>query len=249
VLVVREGAVVDCPSGLRLCRATAGDGGAREAREARGGVGVSLDRASRADADCLHRIVAHDAQAAGELFDRHAAELYGFLVHRIGPQEAEDLLHEVFVRALRRASSFRGESSVRTWLYGIARRVVLERYRKSARDPATLSGTVSVPRGPESLALVSEEQRALIAALQQLPDDQAIVLELHHVDGLSHDEISARLGISSAASRKRLQRGSRALRAVLRSAPRAGRHVHLESWRESLLRRVEPRSSAARRPG
>ena len=169
---------------------------------------------SHADLACLERIAAGDGAAAGELFDRYAEGLYGFLERRIGPQDAEDLLHEVFVRALRGASSFRGDSSARTWLYGIARHVVLERYRQAARAPGLLSREPSAPwSGPESIALHVEEHRELITALQSLPDEQAIVLELHHIDGLTHDEISSRLGISALASRKRLERGSRAPRA------------------------------------
>jgi RNA polymerase sigma factor (sigma-70 family) len=149
------------------------------------------------------------------------------------------LLQEVFVRVLQRASSFRGDSSVRTWLYGISRFVIQERIRRVQREGSggSIDRAASRP-GPESLVLRSERSASLIAALQLLPDDQAIVLELHHVEGLSHGEIAVRLGISPAASRKRLERASRALATRMHETVRPGPHARLESWRNSLLRRA-----------
>jgi RNA polymerase sigma-70 factor (ECF subfamily) len=191
------------------------------------------------DAALIRGIVERDPAAAGLLFDRHADRLLSFIARRIDGAESEDVLQEVFVRVLQRASSFRGDSSVRTWLCGIARLVIHERLRGARRHAlATPLDRAGSKPGPESLALRTERNARLVAALQRLPDDQAIVLELHHVDGLAHEEIALRLGISSAASRKRLQRATRALCAHLNERSRSARHARLESWRDSLLRRV-----------
>ena len=144
------------------------------------------------------------------------------------------------MRALRGASRFRGESSARTWLYSIARNTLSERERE--RWEAHLAGDVGDPQpGPESLAIGGQQRRNLIAALDRLPDEQALVLELHRVDGFSHKQIAALLGIEIATSRKRMQRAKESLeRALATSHSQHGRHSRIESWRSSLLRRALP---------
>jgi len=190
------------------------------------------------DEQLLQRIAARDREAGAELFDRYAGEIHVLLARATGVVDAEDLLQEVFVRALRRASTFRGEASVRTWLHAIARLTLLERYR--ARREAGSLGEVAGPGpGPESLAIGAQRCRDRIAQLERLPDHEAIVLELHRIDGLSHDEIGALLGITAGASRKRLQRAA-AMLEELRVAPETdiARHSRFDSWRASLLRRA-----------
>lgn len=189
------------------------------------------------DAELIARIAARDVEAGAELFDRYANSVFRFLRRRVRPGEAEDLLQEVFVRALRGASSFRGESSVRTWLYSIARYAAMEHTSGAA---ASLDGLVDPAPGPESLALCRERLKGAIAALERLPDEQALVVELHRIDGLSHEEIGRLLGISPSASRKRLQRAARALRGAQPEPDRVRptRHSRIESWRRSLLLRT-----------
>jgi len=197
------------------------------------------------DADLLHRIAQRDCGAAAQLFDLHSDEIFAFLARRTGPIEAEDLLQEVFARALRRASSFRGESTARTWLFAIARYVLLERSRVRIHFTETSNAAEPAP-GPESLLIRSERATQLLYALERLPDDQAIAFELHEIDGLRHEEIAELLGIRVATSRKRLQRATAALQAILTSGPidAAPKHQHLDSWARSLrLRKLELESA------
>jgi len=192
------------------------------------------------DESLLARIAERDAQAGAILFERYADEVWSLVARRTSPGDADDLTQEVFVRVLRRASSFRAESSVRTWLWSIAYNTVRERYRERLYA-GTLGELVTPDPGPESLAIHAERRRELLAALEALPDEQAIVVELHRLDGLSHEEIARRLDIQPAASRKRLQRAMSALGTQLGSRPDANaRHSRLETWRRSLLRRVLP---------
>ncbi|GEM_PF-1575887 len=198
-------------------------------------------RRHRADRELLQRVAARDTEAATFLFDRHSEEIFGFLARRVGRIEAEDFLQEVFSRALRRASTFRGESTARTWLFAIARYVLLERSRDRIHPTEDLELVESGP-GPESLLLTAERRAHLLCALERLPDDQAIVFELHRIDGLQHEEIAQMLGIRVATSRKRLQRAIAALEQTLRAGPSdtEARHQHLESWAHSLrMRKIE----------
>ena len=195
---------------------------------------------SDSDERLLERIARREADAAALLFERYADEVWSLVARRTSAAEADDLTQEVFVRVLRRASTFRAESSVRTWLWSIAYNTVRERHRQRLRA-TTLSGLCASGPGPESEAIGAEARRDLMAALERLPDEQAIVLELHRLDGLSHREIGRLLGIEPAASRKRLQRALSSLNAALESrADGCARHSRLETWRRSLLRRVLP---------
>jgi RNA polymerase sigma-70 factor (ECF subfamily) len=198
------------------------------------------------DLELLARIAERDARASAELFDRHAAALARFLARGASREEADDLLQEVFVRALRGASSFRGDASVRTWLRAIANHVLLERYRSRGRS-VTLMDVASSRPGPEGIAIAGQQKRQLLGALDLLPTEQAIVVGLYWIEGLSHAEIAELLEITPESSRKRLQRATERLREVLpgmRSGPR--RHAGLESWCASLMGRIEQEDERCR---
>lgn len=202
--------------------------------------GVDLVSPETSDRVLLERIARRDESAAAELFGRYGDELFGYLKRHARALDPEDLLQEVFARALRGASSFRGQATPRTWLYAITRYTVADRLRERF-EAGTLVDSAAPGHGPESLLLETEERHRLLAALERLPDEQALVLELHRVDGLSHREIGRMLGIRAATSRKRLERATKALQKDLgvEREPRA-RHTHLEAWRNSLLRRTLP---------
>lgn len=195
--------------------------------------------AGRQDQELLARIAARDPEAAGQLFDRYCDEISRYLARRLRPQDVEDRLQEVFVRVLRSASRFRGDAEVRSWLYGIARNVLREQ-RRDRLDPRSFVELVDRAPGPHSLTLAGETHERLLGALEALPDEQAIVLELHRLDGLDHSEIGALLRIRPATSRKRLQRALRALHRGLRGRGAASHphHQGFESWRRSLRRRT-----------
>ena len=197
----------------------------------------------RADLQLMRRVALRDPKAAAKLFDLYADEIFRYVARRIADVDAEDVLQEAFKRALVSASTFRGEGSLRAWLYGIARHVLLESWRDRI-DPRSFVDGVDPGPGPESMALQGEQQKRRIWALEQLPDEQAIVLELHRADGFSHDEISQILGIRAATSRKRLQRALKVLgRALAGDDAFIPEHGRLDSWRRSLLMRVLPQGN------
>jgi len=200
---------------------------------------------SQADLQLMRRISQRDRDAAETLFERHADELHRFLLRRLSSSEAEDALQEVLKRALVSASTYRGDGSLRAWLYAIARHALMERRRDRIAPGSWVEPTDEGP-GPESLVLGAEAQRSLLAALERLPDEQAIVLELHRVDGLGHREIATVLGIRAATSRKRLERALVSIRRTLTGGPaRLPIHERFESWRRSLRMRALPGDSVS----
>lgn len=121
--------------------------------------------------------------------------------------DAEDAVQEAWVRAVRLLAAFRWESSVRTWLCGIVINCCRERLRR--RRPVTglsAADEIAAPPAP------SVSPRDLESLLRALPDGYRQVLVLHDVQGYTHEEIAALLGISDGTSKSQLSRA----RAVLR---------------------------------
>jgi RNA polymerase sigma-70 factor (ECF subfamily) len=146
-------------------------------------------------------------QLAAEL-KRHEDAVYTYF-RRVGrqPADAADLTQDTFVRALVGVDRFRGDSTYRTWLLGIARNLHREWIRRSYRSPIPDDAIDIVDPG-------SDDTTAVTDALGLLPLDERELLVLHHVEGLQSKEIAMLLGISDAATRQRLSRAAAAFRKV-----------------------------------
>jgi len=82
------------------------------------------------DAGALRRL---EPDAVDRFYRDHASAVLGWVIRLGGPRiDAEDVAHQVFEVALKRLPSFRGDSAVRTWLYGVTRRVVANARRRAA---------------------------------------------------------------------------------------------------------------------
>ena len=145
---------------------------------------------------------------------------------------AEDAVQETFLRAWRGFGTFRGDSSLRTWLYRIATNValsMLEQQRARRWLPSGLGPPLDDPEAspspdqdllwiapiPDELVGAREDLRlALIAALQALPARQRAVLLLREVAGLGADEVADALGMTTAAVKSALQRARATLDAL-----------------------------------
>lgn len=138
-----------------------------------------------------------------ELYNAYRTDLYRYLCHLThDPAEAEDLLSETFLRALRRLHTYRGDCAVKTWLFGIARNVWLESLRKrrptvSADD--LLETYLTDDTLPEATDTRLQWQR--VRALLQQKDDRARRVVQLRAEGYSYAEIAARLGITESSAR------------------------------------------------
>ncbi len=146
-----------------------------------------------------------------ELWAEHHQALHRYL-GRVLPAaaDAEDLLHEVFVRAAGGLGRYRERGTARAWLFTIARRLLLDRKKQQARRPELLT-----------LGESHEEQRdtelgvALRRALEALPGDERELFLLRELGGLSYVELATVTATSENAVRSRLYRARRALRSEL----------------------------------
>ena len=149
------------------------------------------------------------------LYDRHAAAMYALAYRMMSGRDADatDVLQEAWLRAIRRLPDFRRESSLRTWLCGFIVNCCRERFRGPLFEE--LADEPAVP------SIGSSERRALgmidlERALASLPPGARTVVILHDIEGYTHREIGAALGIDEGTSKSQLSRGRDALRRRLR---------------------------------
>jgi RNA polymerase sigma-70 factor (ECF subfamily) len=151
-----------------------------------------------------------EAREVEALYHLHGRALLGYLRRSFsGTEAAEDLLHETFVHALRRADRLAEAASPRAWLFGIARHVGLTALRRR-RTELLPAETASAPPAEADERL--DRMRRAIAAL---PPPQREAIELRLVDELSYEDIAAVLGVPVGTVRSRLHHAVRRLRETL----------------------------------
>lgn len=123
-------------------------------------------------------------------------------------EDAEDLLQESLLQALRRLSSLRDEGSFRSWLLSIVHHRFIDRCRRSETRQKTLEGVQQAWYNDSH----SNSQNHLWSVLHSLPDQNREIICLFYMEGLSTEEIAEITGLSGSAVRLRLMRGRRALR-------------------------------------
>jgi RNA polymerase sigma-70 factor (ECF subfamily) len=137
--------------------------------------------------------------------------------------EAEDVVQEAWMRATDRLATFRGESSLRTWLVGIAINCARNRARSrratQARD-VDLADVVELPASPGAATNVANYD--VERAVARLPEGYREVLFLHDVFGYTHDEIANMLGVESGTSKSQLHRARSSVRRWLNEKGRIG---------------------------
>jgi RNA polymerase sigma-70 factor (ECF subfamily) len=152
------------------------------------------------------------------LYRRHSSLLYGSILRlaRGDAEEAQELLQLTWIRAAENLHRFRWESSLRSWLTGIAincHRDALRRRKRRRTDPiesVTIEALPSLPRSHREIGRLDLER-----AIAQLPDGYREVLLLHDVEGYTHDEIGEMMGIRNGTSKSQLSRARRAVRSWL----------------------------------
>lgn len=166
-------------------------------------------------------IARKDFKKALELLARaHAARLGRLCYAMVGNQaEAEELAQEILIAAFRAMPEFEGRSSVRTWLYTIARRTCGRALQKQRRRNLILAGFETLPPknavDPHQRLESSDEARQLRHAMDELPPSQREVLLLRYVGGLRFKEVARVCGVSEEAARQRASTGLRRLRGIL----------------------------------
>jgi RNA polymerase sigma-70 factor (ECF subfamily) len=160
-----------------------------------------------------------DARAFESLYHRHTGALYATAVRITRDRDAAaDIVHDTWVRAVESLHRFQNRSALRTWLTGIL--VNCHRERERARQRDAWDDDVSIdevidPAQACPLEGARFDRMDLDAAIAALPPGFREVLVLHDVEGFTHEEIAAMLGLVPGTSKSQLARARRRVREML----------------------------------
>ena len=187
------------------------------------------------DAEHLVRIAGGDRKALAELYARHQRALFRYLC-QLTPDHglAEEILQDSLVAVWQGAARFEARSSVRTWLFGIARRQAHNALRRRGlplADAEAMDSLQDPDPGPEARLLSLGDAEELARRLALLPLIHREVLVLNFVHGLSYEEIAVVVGAPVGTVKSRLSNAKRALRQSF-ADDESGRGAPLRGHRE-----------------
>ena len=169
------------------------------------------------DSELMQQVRGGRTAALATLFERHHARVYGYCLRMTGNRStAEDLVQDVFMKMLKYKATFKDDSELVPWMFGIARNSCLGHLKRRANDqvPAT-------PRVEEAAADDAHEERhddreseLVRQALLRLPAERREVLVLSRFEYKSYDEIARVLDCSVGAVKVRVHRAMKQLREI-----------------------------------
>jgi RNA polymerase sigma factor (sigma-70 family) len=160
----------------------------------------------------LVTLVRNGYEAAFEEIVRRYGKPLGRYAATIVGGRSEDVTQDAFSKALLALRRSDAEIDLRPWLFRIVRNTALNELRDSPPSPEALAEAIAGGRSPAEEMEQREELADLIKRLQTLPEPQRAAIVMRELEGLSHDEIAATLGMSGGAARQAIYRGRRALR-------------------------------------
>ncbi len=196
--------------------------------------GISSANSSAVESEFIENLKAGDAKAFDTLVTRYANDVYALLLRITeDAKEAEDLMQETFLSALKAVHKFRGEADLKTWLFRIAINHSKNRFRWWKRRKREKTVSLDAPIGesqtplsetfssdfnnPEENILQREREKVLAKALNSLPEIFREAVILCDIEGLSYEEIAAMLEINLGTVKSRIARGREELRKKLES--------------------------------
>ena len=181
------------------------------------GDGQRLSASGVDEAELIARVLAGDRGAARALYDAHAPRVFR-LVYRLAGDEdlARDFTQDTFVRAFEHLGQFRGEAALSTWLHRVAVSVTLNgmrRMKRFRRHETDLDEADSIAAGSHDNE--PDLRTRLARAIDGLPEVYRVTLVMHEIEGYTHAEIAATLGIPEGTSKTRLHIARAKLRDAL----------------------------------
>jgi RNA polymerase sigma-70 factor, ECF subfamily len=183
-----------------------------------------LERATEISAEealFVQRLRANDDAAYDELVRGYHASIFHVAYRMLGDSgDASDVVQEIFLKVFRNINGFKGESSLKTWIFRIAFSEILNRLRwwKRRYRHATVSldedqngnghgyQLSDATPGPEQILQSKEQEQAIQQALKKLSSDHRSIIILRDIEGFSYGEIAQVLGVSIGTVKSRLAR-------------------------------------------
>ncbi len=170
------------------------------------------------DAALIARWLDGDERAASELVARHAPAVARFVSSLGMKVDVDEVVQDTFVRAFGAIESFRADAALRTWLFTIARRLVLDRRRSERRRGAEVEvqeDDAATPDDPLSSLVAQEMEDRLKAAVGRLTPMQREVFTLRVSEGMGYREIADVLGTTEGAARVHYHHAMRSVKEFL----------------------------------
>jgi RNA polymerase sigma factor (sigma-70 family) len=172
------------------------------------------------DADVLEAFQRRDPDAVRALYREYGRLVYAIAHRVLGRHDrAEDAVQQTFVKAWQAADRIDVDRDPAAWFATIAKRVAIDMYRREVRRPTDALGNVAVDDRavvtlPPDLASVDAVWRVR-RALDDLPDDEAAIVRLQHLDGMTHAQVAEKLGIPLGTVKSRSHRAHQKLAELL----------------------------------
>ncbi len=180
---------------------------------------VAGDPVEMSDVALLAACAVGDSAALGALFDRHRTAVQRFLARLADQRDTDDLVQETFLQVNRSADRFRGRSSVKTWILGIAVNVSRRHRRTEARRHSATTSFVGQPQPspmtPDEATRKRQFAVHLQRALAELPCDLREAFVMCDLEGVPGAEAAAVLGVREGTLWWRLSEARKTLRAAL----------------------------------
>jgi RNA polymerase sigma-70 factor (ECF subfamily) len=160
------------------------------------------------DTGLVRAAAAGDRGAFGQLYERYARMVHAILLTRVPPGDAEDLVQEVFLAAMRQLGGLRDAQGFRGWLGAIARNKAMDHHRVTRKQaPLEAAPEGRAPAGPDAFLILER--------IRSLPDAYRETLIMRLVEGMTGPEIAERTGLGAESVRVNLCRGMKMLRELL----------------------------------
>ena len=156
-----------------------------------------------------------DRGAFGRLYERYARMVHGILLGRVPVGEVEDLVQDVFVRAMRQVHTLRDVNAFGGWLATVARNRANDYHRRSVETVEfTEEAPSQAPETPRS-STAGDDGAAILGVIRGLPEAYRETLILRLLEGMTGPEIAERTGLTAGSVRVNLHRGMQMLREKL----------------------------------
>jgi RNA polymerase sigma-70 factor (ECF subfamily) len=187
-----------------------------------------------------------DRRAGSQLFERHFDSICRFFANKV-TADVDDLVQRTFAACVEGKERFRGQSTFRTYLFGVAHNVLRSHLRKRRREGERFDfGVTSVfdlGLNPTTLIAQHKEQQLTLQALRRIPLDHQVVLELYYWEEMTAKDLAEVLEVPEGTVRGRIRRSKQLLEEQLRLLAENDLDLestmsNLDSWARSLRKKI-----------